>query len=252
MMMFFLFRSTTRNRPAAFLARKVAALLSCTLIAATVAVPVSAIAAEPAAESPVPFELPAKPSEMLRAPLDRWKAVLTQADKALERAMADVDKPAAGAGLHIQRTVLSQAQEAWPEVLEAVHKARQQQSSEAGRQTAGLLNEVLARQALKGGDAAWLKQELRDQVLSMPWTDVEPAIRGLRQQLVMMTAEGVQQFVVDKMDTATALVQNRVSLGFIMQLLALRFQLLEVLPRRDVLVAALDEAIAQRSVAVAR
>lgn len=251
-MMFLLSRSITRNRPAAPLARHVAALLSCALIAAAAAVPVPAFAAATAVETQVPFELPAKPSEMLRAPLDSWKPVLAQADKALERAAAEADKPAAQAGLYIQRTVLSQAQEAWPEVVESVHKARQRQGSEAGRQTAGLLNEVLARQALKGGDAAWLRQELRDQVLAMPWTEVESSIRGLRQQLATMTAEGVQRFVVDKMDTATALVQNRASLGFVMQLLALRFQLLEVLPRRDVLVAALDEAIAQRSVAVAR
>lgn len=250
-MMFLLSRSTFRARPAVLLARRLAAGLSCALIAAATAAPVAPTAARPVAENLVTFELSAKPSEMLRAPLARWKPVLAQADKELERATDKADK-AALVGLHIQRAVLTQAQEAWPAVLESVHKARQQQGNEAGRHTAGLLNEMLARQALKGGDAAWLKQHLRDQVLAMPWADVEPAIRGLRQHLAAMTAESVQQYVVNKMDTGIAMANNRASLGFVLQLLAARFQLLEVLPRRDVLVAALDEAIAQRSAAAER
>lgn len=250
-MMFLLSRSTFRARPAASLARRLAAGLSCALIAAATATPVAATASAPVVENLVTFELPAKPSEMLRAPLARWKPVLAQADKELQRATAKADD-AALVGLHIQRAVLAQAQQAWPAVLESVHKARQRQASEAGRQTAGLLNQVLARQALQKGGSAWLKQHLRDQVLAMPWAEVEPAIHSLRQQLAAMTAEGVQQYVLNKMDTGMAVANNRASLGFVMQLLAARFQLLEVLPRRDVLLAALDEAIAQRSSAAAR
>jgi hypothetical protein len=45
--------------------------------------------------------------------------------------------------------------------------------------------------------------------------------------------------------------EHKASLGFVMQLMAMRFQLLEVMPRRDALVAGLDEAIARRSAAPA-
>lgn len=241
---------TSNVGPAALLVRCLTALLTCVLVIAALAAPASAAAAAPAVDTKAPFELPAKPSEMLSAPHDRWEPVLAHVDKALSEVTA-ADK-ASQVGLHIQRTVLAQARQEWPAVLEAVEQTRQQQGSEAGRRTAGLLNEVLARQALQGGDAGGLKQLLLDQVLAMPWADVEPAIRALRQQLATMTADGVHQFVVSKMDTAVALTQNKASLGFVMQLLALRFQLLEVLPRRDLLLAALDEAIAQRGTAAAR
>jgi len=228
----------------------VAVWLSLLLVGAAAVTPVAVCSAAGAVESQAPIELPAKPSEMLGAPLDRWKPLLAQADKALTEVTATDN--AALAGMHVQRTVLSQAQQAWPAVLEAVSETRKLQSSEAGRHTAGLLNEVLAKQALEGGDAAWLKKQLRDQVLAMPWTDVEPAIRALRQQLATMTTEAVHQFVVNKMDTAVAMTQNKASLGFVMQLIALRFQVGEVLPRRDLLVAALDEAIAVRGAGAAR
>ncbi|MDR7271885.1 hypothetical protein J2X20_004553 [Pelomonas saccharophila] len=248
-MMFSVSYPTSRARRAALIAHGLAVLLAWMLLMAAFSVPTAAAAAS-AVDAMAAFELPARPSEMLSAPQERWKPVLAQAGKALDETPA-ADKSAL-MGLHIQRTVLLQAQQAWPEVLEAVQKTRQLQGSEAGRQTAGLLNEVLARQALKGGDAAWLRQHLRDQVLAMPWADVEPAIRALRQQLGIMTAEGVRQFVVSKMDASVTLAQNKASLGFVMQLLALRFQLLEVLPRRDLLIEALDEAIAQHSGAAAR
>ena len=241
---------TFQARPARPWAKGMAALLSLMLAGPAVMTPTPVHAAASVADAATPFELPAKTSEMLVAPLDRWKPLLVQADKILgELAAAD---NAALAGIHVQRTVLFQAQEAWPEVLDAIAKTRQTQSSEAGRQTAGLLNEVLAKQALGRGDSAWLKRQLRDQVLAMSWADVEPSIRTLRQQLAGMTAEGVRRFVVNKMDTAVSVAQNRSSLGFVVQLLALRFQLSEVLPRRDLLVEALDEAIATRSAGAAR
>lgn len=226
------------------------ALFSAVMLAMAAAAPVGAAEAPLVIQAPEPkIALPAKPSELLRAPQSTWEPVLKQAAAVLdERAgRADALAKPAQTELAIQRTVLFQAQHAWSAVLEGVKKTRQLQDSESGRQTAGLLNEVLARQALASGDTAWLQRHLRDQVLAMPWADVEQTIRTLRGQLAAAKTEAVEAFVVNKLDMAAVVSSNAASVGFVTQLLGMRFQLLEVMPQRDALVAGLDEAIAQRS-----
>lgn len=227
--------------------------LSAALMAVAVA-PVHSAAIRVGDEAPQPsYALPTKPSELLRASAGVWKPLLAQVSAALdERAKAAdlLSKPAL-IELQIQRAVLSQMERSWPVVLDAVKKARQLQDSEQGRQTAGLLNEALARQAVSGEDAAWLQRHLRDQVLAMPWAEVEATIRELRQQLALMKSDVIETYVVNRLDLSASITHNKVNLGFVTQLLAMRFQLLEVMPRREALVAGLDEAIALRSAAAA-
>lgn len=238
-----------------FLTRSSALALFCAAIstlsaaASAAAGPASAVSALASTEAAQPaIALPDKPSEMLRAPLSAWEPVFKQAAAILDEraARADTLGQPSLIELYIYRTVLSQAQQAWPAVLDGVRQTRQLQDSETGRQTAGLLNEVLARQALEGGDAAWLQRALRDQVLAMPWAAVGPTIRMLRDQLAASKAEAIEAFVVNRLDLAAKVSTNSGTVGFVMQLLGARFQLLEVMPRRDALVAGLDEAIAQR------
>ncbi len=195
------------------------------------------------------YQLPAKPSVMLRAPIAIWKPVLAKVAATLDdrsKAIRTLGQPAL-IELNVQRTVLAQTQREWTKVFDAVGKTRQLQDSPSGRQLAGLLNEVLARQAAKRGDDAWLQRHLRDQVLAMPWADVEAPIRTLRQQLAQMNAEAIEAHVNSKLDVSAGVAENKANLSFVMQLLAMRFQLLEVVPHRDALIAGLDEAIAKRS-----
>ena len=193
--------------------------------------------------------LPSKPSQMLRAPLQTWQPVLSQAAAALDERVkkaGSLDK-AALIDLHIQRTLLAQTRRDWPGALEALKQARAVQDNEASRLTSGLLNEALVRRAMKGGNDAWLRKQVRDQVLAMPWAEVESTIRSFRAQLADVKPETVETYVVNRMDGSAGVARNQVSLGFLFQLLGARFQLLEVMPHRDALVAGLDDAIAQRS-----
>lgn len=239
-----LLNSSRRSRWAAHLLAPLSAVLM-----AVIAAPASAAMTQAGTEAPQPsFVLPAKPSEMLRAPAATWQPLLAKVGAALDergKAVQLLGKPAL-IELNVQRTVFAQAQRNWSAVFDAVKKTRQLQDGEAGRQTAGLLNEVLARQATNRGDAAWLQRHLRDQVLAMPWAEVEPTIRTLRQQLASMKADAIETYVINKLDLSANMAENKASLGFVMQLLAMRFQLQEVMPRQDALVAGLDEAIAQR------
>lgn len=234
-------------------ATRLLASLSVVLMAVVVT-PASAAQTQAGTEAAQPsLLLPAKPSEMLRAPAATWKPLLAKVGAALDergKAVLLLSKPAL-IELNVQRTVYAQAQLDWPVVFDAVKKTRQLQDSVSGRQTAGLLNELLARQAASRGDAAWLQRHLRDQVLAMPWAEVEPTIRSLRQQLALMKAEAVETYVLSKLDPSAGVAENKANLGFVMQLMAMRFQLLEVMPRQDALIAGLDEAIAQRSAAAA-
>jgi len=224
------------------------AALSCGLLAAGTlyAADVPSAALAPAAAG---VQLPAKPSELVRAPLAAWEPVLLQVGAVLEERahQADALSRAEKIELGIQRLMLAQTRRSHAQVLAALEQARGLQESEAGRQTAGLLNEMLARQALQHGDSAWLKQALKARVLAMPWAEVEPAIRTLRNQMASMQEAGVDTYIANKLDLSASVATNRVSLGFVMQLMGLRFQLLEVLPQRAALLVALDEAIAQRS-----
>ena len=234
----------------AFPARRALLALGLAAMHCVLAAPAVAASDPPAAavKPEARLRLPAKPSQMLRAPLATWEPVLREVAELLDaraQRAAELDKPAQ-IELAIQRVVLAQARMAWPEVLSGIQVARQLQPSESGRQTAGLLNEVLARQAQASGDAAWLQRHLREQVLAMPWAAVEGTVRTLRGQLASATVEGIEAFVANKLDMAAAVSNNEASVGFVIQLLGTRFQLLDVMPRRDALVAALDEAIAER------
>lgn len=221
----------------------------CALIALAGPSPAQAAAAPAATEAPQPsFMLPAKPSELLRAPETTWAPLMAGVAAAMDeraKALDLLSKPAL-IEFQTQRTVVAQARKDWPAVLQAVQKARELQDSESGRHMAGLLNEVLARHAQAGGDAAALTRLLRDQVLAMPWSAVAPAVVTLRDQLAGMKAEAVEHFVVNRLDLSASVSDNKATVGFLVQLLAMRFQVLEVLPQRDALVAALDDAIAQR------
>ncbi|RTL43510.1 MAG: hypothetical protein EKK53_09710 [Burkholderiales bacterium] len=230
-----------------------AARLLTPLTAALIALaapPCALAATAPAATEATPpsFALPARPSEMLRAPETTWAPVMAGVASAMDeraKALDLLSKPAL-IEYQTQRTVFAQARRDWPAVFDAVRKTRELQESESARHMAGLLNEVLARHAQAGGDAAALTRLLRDQVLAMPWTAVEPAVLTLRDQLAGMKVEAVDNFVVNRLDLSASVSDNKATVGFLIQLLAMRFQVLEVLPKRDALVAALDDAIAQR------
>lgn len=241
-------RSTSRFKS------QLLALVSAGLLGLALPPAFAADAAVAQQAAPGDIVLPAKPSEMLRAPLSTWKPLLAEISSVLDDKVkqAGALKKEALITLHIQRTVLLQTQGAWAQALDAVHQAQRLQDTESGRRTAGLLNEILARQAQSGGDAAWLRQHLREQLLAAPWGEVGPVIVKLREQLAGMKAEDVEAYVTSKLDASAAFAKNRVDFGFAMQILAMRFQLLEVLPRRDTLVAALDDVIAQRAGASSR
>jgi len=197
---------------------------------------------------PSQLVLPATPSKLLRAPLFTLQPVLKLAAASIdERA-----KKAVGADkntvieIEIQRTLLAQTRQAWPQVIESVKQVRGLQAGASGRHTAGLLNEIIARQSLARGDAAWLRYRMRDQVLAMPWAEVETAIRALRTQLAGMKSEDIENYVNMKLDLTSSITQGRVSDAFLFQVLSLRFQLMDVMPRRAALLAGLDDAIARR------
>ena len=71
----------------------------------------------------------------------------------------------------------------------------------------------------------------------------------MRAQLAAAQVKDIEAFVSNKLDVAASVSKSAASVGFVIQLLSIRFQLLEVMPRRDALLAALDEAIAKQGAA---
>jgi hypothetical protein len=226
--------------------RRPLSLLAC---AATLlcAAPGAAVAVEVADA----IQLAGKPSAWLVASDEAWRVPLAAAQPLHEARRAQWASLNTSQQIewHIHAAVLAQAQGRWQAVLEAVQAARALQPSVAGRQTAGLLNELLARQALMRGDEAALRRLTRDTVLAMPWSEVESSILGIRQALASMERQGVQNFVESRMDLSIGITKGQVTLPFLMQLLGARFQLQQVLPHRAALLTGLDDAIRQRSAA---
>lgn len=192
------------------------------------------------------IQLPATPSVLLTAPISAWKPVLDRLDGWMTAQASKMAKPEEQIQVLVQRTLVAQARRDWSAALTAVRAARALQPSASGRHTSGLLNELLALHAQGKQDSPWLREETRKVVLAMPWPEVEVSIRGLRQALVDMEAEGVRSHVSMKMDISTGVTQGWAAPGFVLQLLGLRFQLEQVLPQRPALILGLDDAIRER------
>lgn len=194
------------------------------------------------------IRLPDKPSVLLEAPPSAWEALLQQVDTALAGrvAAADTLTRAELRELRIQQALLAQVRGEWGLVRAPVERARRLQDAESGRHMAGLLNELLAEQQLRRADGRWLSTALRERLLAMPWAEVGPVVRSMREQLAAMKAEDMRRVAQSRWDLSASFAQNNASLGFAMQLVGLRVQLLQVLPQRDALVQGLDEALRLR------
>lgn len=209
--------------------------------------PVPASAPAPAA-APESVRLPRSPSEMLDAPTRDWAPVhawVAQQLQAQEAGVGTMDRDAQ-IQLRIYQALLAQAMGQWDRVAAPVERARRLQFGHPGRHVAGLLNELLAEQQRHRHSDAWLQGAIRDRVLAMPWDEVGPVIVQLRQQLQAMQGPGVRQFVAARLDLSANISKGQASLGFVLQLMGAQFQLHQVLPRREALVAGLNEAMAQR------
>lgn len=194
------------------------------------------------------IELKSRPSELLVAPAAAWNPVLATVQSRLEARGQQEATFSAGekVELLVYRTALAQARSDWKAVLQYTQAIRELQTGESGRRTAGLLNELLARQALEKADDAWLRESTRRQVAAMPWDEVAPAIHAIRKALAEMQPEAVQQFVASQMDLSTSMTKGQANLPFVMQLLGARYQLQQVIPHRAALLVGLDDAIRER------
>lgn len=192
--------------------------------------------------------LPAKPSVLLQADLPAWAPLFTQVQAALDAQERSGESLSAGEWreLRMHQALLAQARGDWALVRAPVERARRLQDQASGRHLAGLLNELLAEQQLRRADSAWLRRALSERVLAMPWEEVAPGLRTLRSQLAAMKAESVTSFVANRLDLSAGIASNKASLGFVMQLIGARVQLLQVLPQRDSLLQGLDDAFGQR------
>lgn len=200
------------------------------------------------AQDAAPIQLPASPSAILQAPLDRLEPLLGEvAQRLVEREAKFAALSAAEqAELSIQQAVLAQVSRNWSAAKQAVERARGLQTSGGGKHLAGLLNELLAQKALQAGDSAWLRGAVRERCLSMPWDDVGASLRAMRQQLADMSLEGVWNYVTGRMDVSADVAKGKVNLGFVMQLLAVRVQVEQVIPNRAALLVGLDDVLASR------
>lgn len=194
------------------------------------------------------LKLTQKPSELLQASMQTWKPLLDQVQAVLDEreTHGDALSRAEWRELRIHQALLAQARGDWALVKAPIERARRLQDQESGRHLAGLLNELLAEQQWRRADSRWLRRTLHERVRAMPWSEVELGVRTLREQLSTMRAEAVVQHVSSRLDLSAGMAKGSVSLGFAMQLIGLRVQLLQVIPQREALLQGLDDALRER------
>lgn len=193
-----------------------------------------------------PLVLPATPSELLHAPASVWAPLLARLGTDLEAQLANPAERTTGqqSELYIHMVLVTQAQERWPQVRSWAERARRLQSTPASKLAAGVLNELVADAQAKRLSAPAVQLATRERFAALPWDVVGAMLRGMQVQLKSMSAEQVETYVAQRQDLAASIAKGQVSLGFAMQLVSLRVQLLQVLPLRDALVAGLAEVIA--------
>lgn len=193
------------------------------------------------------YQLDMAASATLQWPLERWQLSAQDIERDL-RAELESDAPMKDAQRRERYSWMAQLAQLrgdWPAARDWWRKARALHESELGRQTAGLLNELLVEQQLAQQDEAALSKSVYERFATLPWTLVEGVVRNLRKGIAGLSAESTEAFLTRRVDVSTAFTKGRVNQALYMQILGARLQLAQVLPHREALLAGLDGLLAE-------
>jgi hypothetical protein len=204
------------------------------------------------------YSLPMLPSELLVAPVAQLLPVADAftRDIAADLAAYDIEDASTLRSFEQTRLWAAMLRGDWTAVQQHAWRLRELQDKPAGRQTAGVLAEVVAQAKAAGGGAAAEDATIREAVSkrysAMPWDVVQDALKQQKGQLEIATPAVVVGGIRAQLDPAAKNAGMKLGAFALSQLVAARAQLEHVLPKREAVLAALVPIVERNSAAVAK
>ncbi len=204
------------------------------------------------------YALPKLPSELLEAPIAELLPVAQALERDIAADLASYDIEDTATLRAFTQTLLSYAmlRGDWTAVQAHAKALRELQDKPAGKQTAGVLSEIVAQAKLAGGGAAAEQAAIRDAVAkryaAMPWDVVQDALKQQKGQLEIATPTIVVGSFRAQLDPAARNAGMKLGAFALAGLVSARAQLEYVIPARDVVLAALTPIVERNTVATVK
>jgi len=194
------------------------------------------------------------PSAYLRAPLDEVRKLGTQLEAQLlaDLAAYDIQDPTTLREGYGALATLAQLRDDWAAVPGWTAKARLLQEKAAGRQTSGVLTDLLSQQRLEQRDAAWLTAEVTRRHSAMNWTEVQDTVKSNRGAIETFNPELLVGGFKAQLDVLAANGQMVVPARVAMTIVSARMQIELLGPNKQAIVQGLQQVLDANTQAVAK
>jgi len=194
------------------------------------------------------------PSAYLRAPLDEVRKLGTQLEAQLlaDLAAYDIQDPTTLREGYGALATLAQLRGDWAAVPGWTAKARLLQEKAAGRQTSGVLTDLLSQQRLEQRDAAWLTAEVTRRHSAMNWTEVQDTVKSNRGAIETFNPELLVGGFKAQLDVLAANGQMVVPARVAMTIVSARMQIELLGPNKQAIVQGLQQVLDANTQAVAK
>ncbi|MCV2350734.1 S8 family serine peptidase [Paucibacter sp. Y2R2-4] len=200
------------------------------------------------------YTLAQLPSAYLSAPLASLKPLGAQleADIQADLAAYDIKDAATLREAYGALASLAQLRGDWAAVPGWTAKARALQEKPAGKQTSGVLTDLLAQQQLEKRDAAWLSAEVARRYGAMNWAEVQDTLKANRGGVETFNPELMIGSFKAQLDVMAQNGQMVVPAQLAQAIVSTRMQMELLGPNKAAIVAGLQQVLDANSKTVAK
>ena len=200
------------------------------------------------------YTLAQLPSAYLTTPLAELRPLGAQleADILADLAAFDIQDAATLRDAYGALASLAQLRGDWAAVPGWTAKARALQEKPAGKQTSGVLTELLAQQQLEKRDAAWLSAEVARRYGAMNWAEVQDTVKSNRGGIETFNPELMIGSFKAQLDAMATNGQMKVPAQLALAIISTRMQMELLGPNKAAIVAGLQKVLDANSQAVAK
>lgn len=194
------------------------------------------------------------PSAYLQAPLDEARKLGTQLEAQLlaDLAAYDIQDPTTLRDGYTALAALAQLRGDWAAVPGWTAKARALQEKAAGKQTSGVLTDLLSQQRLEQRDAVWLTAEVARRYSAMNWTEVQDVVKSNRGAVETFNPELLVGGFKAQLDALASNGQMVVPDRVAMTIVGARMQIELLGPNKQAIVQGLQQVLDANTKAVAK
>nr|WP_316642219.1 S8 family serine peptidase [uncultured Roseateles sp.] len=200
------------------------------------------------------FTLTMLPSAYLQAPLDAMRPLGAQLQAQLlaDLQAYDIQDPATLREMYGALATLAQLSGDWAAVPGWTAKARALQEKASGRQTSGVLTDLLSQQRLEQRDAAWLTAEVARRYGAMNWDEVQATVKSNRGGIETFNPELLIGGFKAQLDAVARNGQMAVPDGVAVAIIGARLQIELLGPHKAAIVQGLQQVLDANTQAAAK